>query len=161
MVVTVTLTRGSLLEVTADAVVNPWNRNVIPRWLLLAGGISGALKKVTGPAPWLELAAYGPLQLGQAVETTAGRLLTTSAIIHVAGLNLAWRATPASVHDSVINAIRLAYSHDHRTIALPLIGAGHGGLGEDQSREVILEALNSPDLGRVDMDVLLVERGPA
>ena len=143
---------------TADVIVNPWNRNVIPPWLLLTGGLSGALKKLTGPTPWRELADKGPLQLGQAVKTTSGRLQTTSAIIHVAGLNLAWRATPESVRSSVINAVLLAHFHNHRTIALPLIGAGHGGLGENRSRDLILTALASPELDDVDMDVLLIER---
>lgn len=133
--------RGDLLEVTADAIVNPWNRNILPRWLQVSGGISGQLKQVTGPAPWRELADHGPMALGEAVETTAGKLLTAGAIIHVAGLNLAWRATPASVRSSTLNAVQLAESRDHRTLAIPLIGAGHGGLSADQCRTIIIEAL--------------------
>lgn len=160
MPVAVTSIHGSLLEVTADAIVNPWNRNVIPRWLLAAGGVSGTLKKTTGPAPWRELARKGPLALGQAVETSPGHLRTTKAIIHVAGLNLAWRATPESVRSSVTNAILLAHSRGHRTIAIPLVGAGHGGLGEKQSRDLTLTALQSPQLDDININVLLVEYSP-
>lgn len=56
---------GDLLEQTGvEALVNPWNRNFVPRHLLLVGGVSGQLKKVTGPEPWRELARHGPLPVG-------------------------------------------------------------------------------------------------
>lgn len=39
---------GDLLEQTADAIVNAWNRNIIPWWLLLPQGVSGAIKRRAG-----------------------------------------------------------------------------------------------------------------
>lgn len=46
MPITIDRVRGDLLEVTADAIVNPWHRNILPRWLQVSGGISGRLKQV-------------------------------------------------------------------------------------------------------------------
>jgi O-acetyl-ADP-ribose deacetylase (regulator of RNase III) len=42
---------GDLLDHGVDAIVNAWNRNLIPWWLLLPHGVSGALKKRAGIAP--------------------------------------------------------------------------------------------------------------
>ena len=36
---------GDLLDQDVDAIVNAWNRNVIPWWLLLPQGVSGTIKR--------------------------------------------------------------------------------------------------------------------
>lgn len=75
---------GDLLDQEVEVVVNAWNRNVIPWWLLLPQGVSGAIKRRAGHAPFRELARLGPIPLGGAVLTSAGRL-PHRAIVHVAG----------------------------------------------------------------------------
>ena len=66
---TVTRVSGDLLDQPVEAVVNAWNRNVIPWWLLLPQGVSGAIKKRGGTEPFKELAKHGPIPLGGAVAT--------------------------------------------------------------------------------------------
>src|ERR687891_397825 len=101
------IVEGDLLEQRADAIVNAWNRNIIPWWLLLPQGVSGAIKRRAGLQPFRELGRMGPIPLGGAVHPTAGRL-PYRAIIHVAGINMLWRAGRASIRGSVRNAIALA-----------------------------------------------------
>ena len=76
---------GDLLDQDVDVIVNAWNRNIIPWWLLLPQGVSGAIKKRGGHAPFRELGKLGPIPLGGAVITGAGKLPFKS-IIHVAGI---------------------------------------------------------------------------
>src|SRR5580704_15969833 len=76
---------GDLLDQDVDVIVNAWNRNFIPWWLLLPQGVSGAIKKKAGIAPFRELGRHGLLPLGGAVFTSAGRL-PYKGIIHVAGI---------------------------------------------------------------------------
>ena len=83
----VRVVEGDLLEQSVDAIVNAWNRNIIPWWLLLPQGVSGAIKRRAGTQPFRELARVGPMPLGSAVVTSAGKL-PYRAIIHVAGINL-------------------------------------------------------------------------
>ncbi len=128
---------GDLLEQDVEVIVNPWNRNVLPWWLLLPAGVSGAIKKRAGREPFIELGRRGILPLGAAVETTAGRL-PFRAIIHVAGIGLLWRSSPRSVRLSARNALKLATERDYRSIAFPLIGAGTGG-GDPQLIERMIE----------------------
>lgn len=142
MTLTIESATGDLLETRADALVNPWNRNFVPRWLLNPGGVSGQLKARTGPAPWEELARHGVLELGQAVVTSSGNFSTTHAIIHVAGLHWHWRASSRSIKLSIRNAVDAASRHEFDLITVPLIGAGHGHLSADTSRHTILTTLH-------------------
>jgi O-acetyl-ADP-ribose deacetylase (regulator of RNase III) len=131
---------GDLLDQPVEAIVNAWNRNVIPWWLLLPQGVSGAIKRRAGVAPFRELAKYGPIPLGGAVLTGAGQL-PHEAIIHVAGIDLFWRASERSICDSVRNALAVASAHDLGRVALPVIGAGSGGFDEGQALELIVRTL--------------------
>lgn len=135
---TMQIVEGDLLDQPVDAIVNAWNRNVLPWWLLLPQGVSGAIKRRAGLAPFRELARMGPIPLGGAVVTSAGDL-KYRAIIHVAGINLWWRASVASIRDAARNALRLAEQRGFRSLALPAIGAGSGGFDEDRAVALIAE----------------------
>lgn len=117
---------GDLLDQDVEVIVNAWNRNIIPWWLLLPHGVSGAIKRRGGYRPFRELGRYGPIPLGGAVETGSGRL-PFKAIIHVAGINMFWRPSEYSIRQSVKNALALARRRKFVSIAFPLIGAGVGG----------------------------------
>ena len=120
------IVEGDLLDQPVDAIVNARNRNVIPWWLLIPQGVSRAIKRRAGTAPFRELARHGSIPLGGAVVTGPGRL-PIRAIIHVAGINLLWRSSEFSVRASARNALDLARTHGFGSVAVPLIGAGRGG----------------------------------
>ena len=67
----VPVVQGDLLDQDVDVIVNAWNRNIIPWWLLLPQGVSGAIKKRGGTGPFKELRKHGPIPLGGAVLTSA------------------------------------------------------------------------------------------
>jgi len=122
----VKVVEGDLLDQDVDCIVNAWNRNIIPWWMLLPQGVSGAIKRRAGKEPFREIAKFGPIPLGGAVLTNPGRLAFRG-IIHVAGINLLWRSSERSIRASVRNAIRIARERKFTSIAFPLIGAGSGG----------------------------------
>lgn len=145
----VTIVDGDLLDQDVEVIVNAWNRNIIPWWLLIPQGVSGAIKKRGGRQPFRELGRRGPIPLGHAVETSAGTLLFKS-IIHVAGINIFWRSSERSIRDSVRNAMALAAKQGYRSIAIPLIGAGSGGGKPDRVQAIIeSELVNCPFDGEV------------
>jgi O-acetyl-ADP-ribose deacetylase (regulator of RNase III) len=131
---------GNLLDQAVDVIVNAWNRNIIPWWLLLPQGVSGAIKKRGGTGPFRELRKHGPIPLGGAVRTSAGKL-PFKGIIHVAGINMLWRASERSIRDSVRNAMKLAADHGFQSIAFPLIGAGSGGFNGERAKDIMLDEL--------------------
>lgn len=142
----ITIVRGDLLDQDVEVIVNAWNRNIIPWWLLLPQGVSGDIKRRAGTGPFREVARHGPMPLGSAVATAAGRL-PFRAIIHVAGINMWWRSSPKSVRDSVRNAMALARDKGYASIALPLIGAGSGGGNENEIEAIMLDELGRCEFG--------------
>ncbi len=72
--VNLSIVQGDLLDQDVDVIVNAWNRNIIPWWLLLPQGVSGAIKRRGGLAPFRELTKHGPIPLGGAALTSPGRL---------------------------------------------------------------------------------------
>jgi len=151
----VTTIHGGLLDQEdVDVFVNPWNRNFVPRLLLVPHGVSGALKKVTGSAPWRDLARYGLLETGEAVLTSGGKL--PQDIIHVAGLNAFWVSTEKSISLSARNAVKLAWTHKYRSIAMPLIGAGVGGKEQVEVLNLIKKRLHKWTVENPDEDAMEV-----
>jgi O-acetyl-ADP-ribose deacetylase (regulator of RNase III) len=136
----VQVVEGNLLDQDVEVIVNAWNRNIFPWWLLLPQGVSAEIKRRGGTAPFRELRSAGILALGDAVMTGPGRL-PYRGIIHVAGIGLTWRASRRSIELSVRNAIALAARENVRSLALPLIGAGTGGFPPDQAQRIICDAL--------------------
>jgi O-acetyl-ADP-ribose deacetylase (regulator of RNase III) len=136
---------GDLLDQDVEVIVNAWNRNIIPWWLLLPQGVSGAIKRRGGAAPFKEVRRHGAIPLGGAVLTSAGRL-PFKGIIHVAGINMLWRASERSVRDSVKNAIRLAHEKGFTSLAFPVIGAGSGGFNQEQAKALMLDDLSKLDV---------------
>ena len=136
------IVEGDLLTQSVEAIVNPWNRNIIPWWLLLPQGVSGAIKRQAGYQPFRELGKMGPIPLGGAVYTSAGRL-PYKGIIHVAGINMLWCASSASIESSVRNAVKLAERHQLKTIAFPIIGAGSGGFDAGSAEQLMKKTFAS------------------
>lgn len=135
---------GDLLDQDVEVIVNAWNRNIIPWWLLVPQGVSGAIKRRGGYGPFLELGRLGPIPLGGAVLTSAGRL-PYQAIIHVAGISMLWRASRKSIQGAVASAMSLVHGHQFRSVAFPVIGAGTGGFGEDGALQLMLDAFAALD----------------
>lgn len=147
---------GDLLDQPVDVIVNAWNRNVIPWWLLLPQGVSGAIKRRGGLRPFVEVGRYGPIPLGQTVMTGAGRL-PFRAILHTAGIDLLWRASQRSIQASVRSTMALVAQHGFASVAFPVIGAGSGGVGEARALRWMLDAFDAIE---IDAQVRIVRYRP-
>lgn len=131
------LVHGNLLDQNVEVIVNSWNQNFIPYFLLLPQGVSGAIKKKAGLKPFNELLKIGFMKLGSGVVTSSGNL-AYRAIIHVAGINIFWFASENSVRKSMQSALKIAQDNQFKSIALPLIGAGTGGLSHEKVQHLML-----------------------
>jgi O-acetyl-ADP-ribose deacetylase (regulator of RNase III) len=154
--VRVEVVEGDLVDQRVDAIVNAWNRNIIPWWLLLPQGVSGAIKRRAGIQPFKEVAGHGPIPLGGAALTGAGRL-PYRGIIHVAGINMLWRASERSIRASVRNAVAIAVHEGYESLAFPVIGAGSGGFDTDRALGIMRSQLAQLD---ADLRVVIVRYKP-
>lgn len=150
---------GDVTAQDVEVIVNAWNRNIIPWWLLIPTGVSGAIKRKAGIRPFIELGRVGAIPLGGAVKTSAGRL-PYRAIIHVAGINLAWRASEESIRASVRSAMRIVDEENFSSVAFPVIGAGAGSFGADGALGKMLEEFETID-SRATVRVVRFDRARA
>ncbi|HFI2424928.1 Appr-1-p processing protein [Bacillus cereus] len=121
-----------------DVIVNAWNRNFIPGFLLIASGVSRTIFKKAGKSVYEEVRRKGPLKIGEAVITSSG-FLDCKAIIHVAGINAFWKASEYSIRESTRNALQLLIKENYKSIAIPLIGSGSGGYKKEKRIAFIKE----------------------
>ncbi len=135
------IVEGDLLDQPVEVIVNAWNRNIIPWWLLVPQGVSGAIKRRGGYQPFRELARFGPIALGDAMLTSAGKL-PYRGIIHVAGIDMLWRSTRQSIRQSVVSAMAIVEAREFKSVAFPVIGSGTGGFGQDSALRLMQEALS-------------------
>lgn len=146
------IVHGDLLDQHVDIIVNAWNRNIIPWWLLLPQGVSGAIKRRGGYAPFREVARHGPIPLGGAVLTGAGKL-PFKGIIHVAGISMLWRASERSIRGSVKSAMRIVEEEGFASVAFPVIGAGTGSIRQQKALDLMLAEFADID-GSADVTVV-------
>lgn len=128
----ITLVEGDLVEQPVDAIVNAANSD-----LVLGSGVAGSIARRGGPRVAAECAAHGPIRVGEAAITGAGDLPMRH-VIHAAGMALGGQASEASVESALRAALELAEQAGIRTLAVPAIGAGVGGLSLQRCAEVSL-----------------------
>lgn len=143
---------GDIFEHPSECIVNAWNRNFIPWFLLLPHGISGQLKKKAGYKPFNQLLNKGILKSGDAVITDGGKL--NKKIIHVAGLTWYWTTNLNIVETCTRNALLLAEKEEIKSISFPLIGTGIGGLKKDEVISVMMKVAKEKDW---KLDIYLIE----
>ena len=127
---------GDITQIQADAVVNPANSR-----LIMGGGVAGAIKRVGGPAIEKEAIQMGPIPVGEAVATTAGRLKARY-VIHAPTMpRPAMITNVTNVEKATGAALRVARELKLSSIAVPGMGTGVGGVPVDQAAETMIGAI--------------------
>jgi O-acetyl-ADP-ribose deacetylase (regulator of RNase III) len=129
-----TVVLGDIAEQTTDAVVNAANNH-----LWMGSGVAGAIKAKGGEEIEREAMKLGPIEPGQAVTTTAGRL-RAHYCIHAAamGQDLATSAELISkaTRSSLAEAERLGLG----SVAFPALGTGVGGFPAEACARLMVAA---------------------
>jgi O-acetyl-ADP-ribose deacetylase (regulator of RNase III) len=128
----IVLREGDITAEAVDAIVNAANER-----LVLGAGVAGAIRERGGPSIQAECDAAGPIAVGEAAITGAGDL-PARWVIHAAGMPLGGRATEDSVRSSARRSLELAEQHGCRSVAIPAIGAGVGGLSVQRCAEILI-----------------------
>ena len=129
----IVLREGDITQERVDAIVNAANSA-----LVLGAGVAGAIRAHGGPAIQEECDRIGPIGVGEAAVTGAGRL-PARFVIHAASMPPGGAATEASVRSAFRRSLELARERGCRTLAVPAIGAGIAGFPLQRCAEVLLE----------------------
>ena len=129
-----------------DAIVNAANAD-----LALGAGVAGAIRRKGGDEIDREARAQGPIPLGEAVATTAGRL-PNKFVIHAAAMGYrpedarvpkrpGSMSSAAIIRDATRNSLLRAEERKLASIAFPALATGVAAFPVEECAEVIIGAV--------------------
>jgi O-acetyl-ADP-ribose deacetylase (regulator of RNase III) len=126
--------QGDITAYDGDAIVNAANNH-----LQLGAGVAGAIRRAGGAAIQEECDRHGPIRVGEAAITGAGRL-GVRYVIHAAAMG----DEPVSarqIRESTEASLRLAAQHHVKRIAFPILGTGVGGFDYERAASIMLDSV--------------------
>jgi O-acetyl-ADP-ribose deacetylase (regulator of RNase III) len=112
---------GDITELDVDAIANAANDR-----LWMGAGVAGAIKRAGGEEIEREAVAKGPIEVGDAVATGAGRL-SARHVIHGAVMGQDLRTDAHLVRQTTRRCLEVADELGCRSLGLPAFGTGVGG----------------------------------
>jgi len=118
--------QGDITQLELDALVNAANNR-----LWMGGGVAGALKRSGGKEIEAEAVKKGPIPIGEAVATGAGKLKARY-VIHAAVMGQDLKTDAEKIRQATKNSLLRADELGIKSVAFPAFGTGVGGfpLGE-------------------------------
>ena len=117
---------------TTDAVVNAANNHF---WM--GAGVAGAIKARGGDEIEREAMAQGPVERGECVITSGGRLAARH-VIHAAVMGQDLQTSAQLIERATCNSLALADAHRLESIAFPAFGTGVGGFPLDECARLMI-----------------------
>ncbi|MEM0330882.1 MAG: macro domain-containing protein [Archaeoglobaceae archaeon] len=124
-----------ITKLEVDAIVNAANTH-----LYMGGGVAGAIKRAGGKEIEEEAVKQGPIKIGTAIATSAGRL-KAKFVIHSPTMELDFKTDENKVRLAMIAALKKAEELNVSSIAFPALGTGVGGLAKDLVAKIMVEEL--------------------
>jgi len=128
---------GDLAAESTAAVVNAANNAF---WM--GAGVAGALKARGGQAIEAEAMAQGPVEPGECVITTGGRL-PARYVIHAAVMGQDLQTSAALIDRATRNALQLAAARQLASAAFPAFGTGVGGFSLAECARIMIAAIRA------------------
>lgn len=112
--------RADITSLECDAIVNAANNK-----LEMGGGVAGAIKKKGGKEIEEEALKKGPIDIGEAIATSAGKL-RAKYVIHAATMGMDFRTDEEKIRNSCRNSLKVANNLKLGSLAFPALGCGVG-----------------------------------
>jgi O-acetyl-ADP-ribose deacetylase len=141
---------GDITALAVDAIANAANNH-----LWMGAGVAGAIKRAGGDEIEREAVGKGPIEVGDAVATSAGRLRARW-VIHgaVMGQDL---ATSAQLIDRTTRrCLEVADELGCESLALPAFGTGVGGFPFEECARLMVAAVREYEPGSLRRVVFAV-----
>jgi len=126
---------GDITTLEVDAIANAANNH-----LWMGAGVAGAIKRAGGEEIEREAVARGPIEIGDAVATGAGRLAAKH-VIHGAVMGQDLRTSGELISLTTKRCLAVADEVGARSLALPAFGTGVGGFPLDECARLIVKAV--------------------
>lgn len=130
--VRIEVNQGDITRLELDALVNAANNR-----LWMGGGVAGALKRAGGQEIEAEAIKKGPIPVGEAVATGAGKL-KAKYVIHAAVMGQDLRTDAAKIRQATRNSLLRADELGIKSIAFPALGTGVGGFPLAECAQIMI-----------------------
>jgi O-acetyl-ADP-ribose deacetylase (regulator of RNase III) len=141
---------ADIATLEVDAVANAANNH-----LWMGAGVAGALKRAGGEEIEREAVAEGPIAVGEAVATGAGRL-PAQWVIHGAVMGQDLRTNAELVERTTRSVLRVAEELGAGSLALPAFGTGVGGFPLDKCARLMVGVVRAHQPGTLRRAVFAV-----
>jgi O-acetyl-ADP-ribose deacetylase (regulator of RNase III) len=141
---------GDITALELDAIANAANNE-----LWMGAGVAGAIKRAGGEEIEREAVAKGPIAVGEAVATGAGRLKARW-VIHGAVMGRDLQTNADLVRRTTESCLRVADELGAESLALPAFGTGVGGFPLDECAEIMIAAARAHEPGSLRQVVFAV-----
>ena len=141
---------GDITTLEVDAIANAANDK-----LWMGSGVAGAIKRAGGEEIEREAVAKGPIEVGDAVATGAGRL-AAKWVIHGAVMGQDLRTDAGLVRRTTESCLRVADELGAESLALPAFGTGVAGFPLDECARIMVEAARAFEPARLKKVVFAV-----
>lgn len=132
----ITLRQGDITREETEAVVNAANSS-----LWMGGGVAGAIKRVGGGEIEKEAVKKGPIPVGEAVVTGAGKL-PCKCVIHAAVMGPDLVTDEEKIRAATKNSLLRAEELGLKSIAFPALGTGVGRFPYSKAAEVMVQEVD-------------------
>jgi len=146
----ITLYQGDITQLATVAIVNAANN-----YLWMGAGVAGAIKRVGGVEIEREAVSKGPIPVGEAVATGAGRLKARY-VIHAAAMGQDLLTDAEKIRAATVNSLKRANELGLKSIAFPALGTGVGGFSYRQAAEVMIEAIRRHLAGETTLEEVVL-----
>jgi O-acetyl-ADP-ribose deacetylase (regulator of RNase III) len=136
-VIELSVVDGDITALEVDAIANAANNA-----LWMGSGVAGAIKRAGGEEIDREAVAKGPIEVGEAVATGAGRL-QAKWVIHGAVMGQDLQTDADLVRRTTESCLRVADQLGAESLGLPAFGTGVGGFPLDECAAIMVEAVRS------------------
>jgi len=120
----------------------------------MGAGVAGAIKRAGGKAIEDEAVKQGPIPVGEAVVTGAGRL-STRQVIHAAVMGRDLVTDADKIRDATKNSLLRAEELGLKSIAFPALGTGVGGFPYSEAATIMIEAVKEHLAGDSGLEEVL------
>ncbi len=129
---TIEIVRGDITDENTDAVVNAANNN-----LWMGGGVAGAIKRKGGDEIECEAMSKGPIEVGEAILTTGGKL-KAKYVIHAAVMGQDLHTDAEKIKQATRNTLIIAEKNKINSLSFPAFGTGVGGFSVFHCAKIML-----------------------
>ena len=151
---TIEITTGDIADVAtlqAEAYVVAANNE-----LWMGSGVAGALKKAAGEAVEQEATAQAPIEVGEAIVTSAGSMpAPAKLLIHAAAMGFTDRtqiyASRETVSATTRRSLELCAEHGINSVVFPALGTGIGGLEVEDCADAMCSTISELSRGGIPL----------